>query len=100
MASEALTARQAADRLGVKVTTFYAWLGESDRGLFMLRGEPVTIAYFQSGRQGQGRIRIECHEVERLRAFMLVKPKRTHVRRPPVLQEKFPYITARLGRPD
>src|SRR5438034_1448548 len=48
------------------VATLYDWLQQSDQGLFVLRGQPVTIAYGQGGPQGQGRIRIAAREVARL----------------------------------
>jgi len=100
MTAELLTATQAAERLGVTVTTLYGWLAESDLGLFVLRGAPVTISYFQSGRQGQGRIRIEAEEVERLKELMLVRPRSVQPRRSPIRRQEFPLITVRLGRPD
>src|SRR5689334_23604664 len=67
------SAREAALRLGVTATTLYAWLGLSDRGLLVIRGHSVTIEYFQSGPRGQGRIRIDLAEVERLKDLMRVR---------------------------
>jgi hypothetical protein len=96
---ELLTAAQAARRLGISVTTLYDWLGLSDRGLFVLRGQPVTIDYFQGGRNGQGRIGIEAAEVARLRELMRVRPRPDLPRRPPVRRQVFPGITFPLGRP-
>lgn len=84
----------------VRVTTLYDWLGQSDRGLLIIRGQPVTIAYFQGGAQGQGRIRLEATEVERLRDLLRVRPQPVQARRPPTRPDTFPGITVPLGRPD
>ncbi len=100
MAEELLIAREAARRLGLAVTTLYDWLGQSDRGLLVIRGQPVTINYLQAGPQGQGRIRLEAGEVERLKELMRVRPQRSTPRQLPVRQESFPGITVKLGRPD
>lgn len=99
MADGLLTPKAAAERLGVSVPTIYDWLGQSDHGLLIIRGQPVTIRYFQGGPAGQGRIRIEAAEVERILAIMLVVPARRPARRalPPV--GRFPGITVPLGRP-
>src|SRR5437763_1715334 len=70
MAEELLSAREAARRLGIAVATLYDWLGRSDRGLLVLRGRPVTVGYLQGGPRGQGRIRVEAGEVERLRDLL------------------------------
>ncbi len=96
---EMLTPKQAASRLGVTTTTLYDWLGQSRRGLFVLRGRPVTVEFFQTGAKGQGRIRIVAREVERLLELMrvLVEPGRT--RRLPIRRDRFPGITVPLGRP-
>ena len=58
MPEELLSAREAARRLGVVVTTLYDWLGRSDRGRLVLRGRAVSVHYFQGGAQGQGRMLI------------------------------------------
>jgi hypothetical protein len=100
MGEELLTAREAARRLGVSPPTLYAWLGLSDRGLLVIHGAPVTIDYFQSGPAGQGRIRLEAAEVERVRGLMRVRPQPVIPRRPPVRRDAFPGITVPLGRPD
>ncbi len=100
MTEELLTAREAARRLGHAVATLYDWLGQSDRGLLVIRGQPVTINYLQAGPQGQGRIRLEAAEVERLKELMRVRPQRNPPRQLPVRQESFPGITVKLGRPD
>jgi len=100
MPVELLTAKEAAHHLGLAVATLYAWLGLSDRGLLVIRGEPVTINYLRGGRRGQGRIRIEASELERIKAFMRVKPRPLVARRTPTQpMEIYPGITVPLGRP-
>jgi transposase-like protein len=99
MPDELLSAREAARRLGVSATTLYAWLGLSDRGLLVIRGRPVTVSYLQGGPRGQGRIRIEAGEVERVKDQMRVTPEPARSRRPPVHRSHFPGITVPLGRP-
>ncbi|MBL8799780.1 MAG: DNA-binding protein [Planctomycetia bacterium] len=100
MSEEFLTAQEAARRLGSAVASLYDWLGQSDRGLLVIRGQPVTIDYLQGGAQGQGRIRIEAGEVERLKNLMRVRPQPLLPRRPPIRPSTFPGITVPLGRPD
>jgi hypothetical protein len=100
MSDELLSSREAARRLGITVTTFYDWLGQSDRGLLVIRGQRVSIHYLQGGPQGQGRIRIEAAEVERLKSLMRVHPEPLVPRRPRIRQDTFPGITVPLGRPD
>jgi hypothetical protein len=100
MVEELLTPREAAHQLGVTVTTLYDWLGQSDCGLLMIRGQPVTVEYFQGGPKGQGRIRIPRSEVERLHELMRVRPRHVHLRRPPIRREEYPGITVPLGYPD
>jgi hypothetical protein len=99
MAEVLLSAREAARRLGVAVPTLYDWLGRSDRGLLVIRGRPVTIDYLQGGPRGQGRIRIEAAEVERLMDLLRVRPAPARIRRPPATPARFPGITVPLGRP-
>ena len=94
-----LTVAVAAEQLGVTPTTLYDWLGQSDRGLLMLRGRSVTIQYFQGGPRGQGRIRIEAAEIDRIRELMRVVPQVYVPRRPPVPAVSYPGITVPLGRP-
>lgn len=94
-----LTPREAACRLGITATTLYDWLGRSRYGLLEIRGQRVTIDYLQGGPRGQGRIRIEGREVERLKELMRVKPQVAPVRRSPT-SRSFPGITVKLGRPD
>jgi hypothetical protein len=81
------------------VTTVYNWLGLSDRGLLVVRGQPVTVSYLQGGPRGQGRILIEAGEVERIKDQMRVTPKPVRARRPPIRRPAFPGITVPLGRP-
>src|SRR5438128_2620078 len=68
-----LTVNEGAQRLSIKPATLYHWLGLSDFGALVIRGQPITIAYFQGGPAGQGRIRIEACEIERIREAMRVK---------------------------
>jgi hypothetical protein len=100
MSGELLSSREAAQRLGITVATLYDWLGQSDRGLLVIRGQRVSINYLQGGPQGQGRIRIEADEVERLKNLMRVRPEPLVPRHPPIRQDTFPGITVPLGRPD
>ena len=100
MPDELLTIRQAAGRLGLTAPTLYDWLGRSDRGLLVVRGESVTVDYYQGGPGGQGRIRIPAREVERLLELTRVRPQPARQRRPPVRRDAFPGITVPLGRPD
>ncbi len=99
VADELLTAASAAARLGITVTTLYDWLGRSRIGELEIRGQRVTVDYLQAGGKGQGRIRIERGEVERLRELMRVRPQAVVVRMPPVKQLKWPGINVPLGRP-
>lgn len=98
--TDLLSPAQAGCRLGISVTTLYDWLGLSDRGLLVIRGQPVTIDYFQGGPQGQGRIRIEAAEVERVRELMRVRPQHLKPVRQRIPRQSFPGITVPLGRPD
>ena len=95
-----LSARDAAAMLGISVLTLYDWLSQSDAGKFEIRGQPITIRYYQGGRRGQGRIKIAAHEIERLREATQVRPRPQPKRRPPIKSQHFPGITVPLGRPD
>ena len=97
---ELLTAREAARRLGIATASLYDWLAQSDVGALAIRGQAVTVEYFQGGAKGQGRIRIEAREVERLRDLMRVRPHAPVERRPPPPLHRYPGINAKLGRPD
>lgn len=100
MSPELLTSEEAAHRLGISVLTLYDWLTQSDAGTFEIRGQAVTIAYFQGGRRGQGRIKIEVQEIERLLSLMRVAPKSQRTRNPPNSTPALQHITTKLGRPD
>lgn len=99
MSQSMLTVAQAASRLGISSTTLYDWLGQSDRRLLKIRGRQVTVSYFQGGPQGQGRIRIEAAEVERILELMKVVPAVAVPRRASRRTVCFPGITVPLGRP-
>ena len=78
--------------------TLYQWLGESDAGTLRIRGQPVTIAYYQTGAAGKGAIRIEVREIHRLKELLRVHPQLSVPRRRPM--QSFPGITVPLGRPE
>ena len=98
--NELLPAAEAAQRLGIATTSLYDWLAQSNEGVFTIRGQSVTIDYFQGGPKGQGRIRIEVSEVERLLSMMRVMPKPTVVRKKPAKKSVLRHITTKLGRPE
>ncbi len=100
IANELLSTIDAAQQLGISRATMYQWLADSNAGTLVIRGQPVTIDYFQSGPKGQGRIRIEPSEVRRLRELMRVRPQPARRRRPPTSQKHFPGITVELGVPN
>jgi len=87
-------------KLGISVSTLYDWLAQSNAGEFEIRGQSITIDYFQGGRRGQGRIQIYEAEIDRLKEAMRVVPQPQRRRRPPVQLRDFPGITVQLGRPD
>ena len=95
-----LSAKDAAQSLGISTVTFYDWLAHSDAGDFSIRGQRVTIDYLQGGPRGQGRIKIEATEIARLKDLMRVRPPAPRVRSPAYRCEPFPGITVRLGRPN
>jgi hypothetical protein len=97
---EFLPTKEAARRLGITVTTLYDWLGQSDHGLLVIRGQSVTIRYLQSGANGHGKIQIESSEIDRLRELMRVVPQKAIPRRHRPHSEQFPGITVPLGRPE
>jgi len=94
-----LSAAAAARRLGISRANLYAWLAQSNAGIFRLRGQTVSISYFQGGAEGRGRIWIELQEIERLRELMRVCPRPARKNSPPVQDTRFPGITVKLGRP-
>jgi len=99
MSDELLTAAEAAHRLGIMVTTLYDWLGRSRIGELEIRGRRVTINYLQAGPKGQGRIRIESAEIDRLRDLMRVPTLPVVRRAPRTTPTTWPGITVPLGRP-
>jgi hypothetical protein len=99
MSDNLLMVDEAARRLGISTATFYGWLAQSNAGTLRIRGQPVTVAYFQGGPQGQGRIRIEAEEVVRLNELMRVQPYPAIPRALPARRQYFPGITVKLGRP-
>jgi hypothetical protein len=99
MEDELLTTRQAAQRLGISTASLYGWLAQSNAGTFVLQGQPTTIDYLQGGARGQGRIKIEAGEIERLRDLMRVRPRPLPLRRPAIHEAQYPGITVKLGRP-
>jgi hypothetical protein len=99
VADELLTAAEAARRLGIRVTTLYDWLGRSRIGQLEIRGQRVTIDYLQGGARGQGRVRIEAAEIDRLRELMRVRPLPAVPRVPPTKSMQWPGITVPLGKP-
>ena len=100
MSDGLLSTNEAAQRLGVSRATMYQWLADSDAGALVIRGYPVTVDYYQGGRKGQGRIKIEAREVERLKEAMRVRPRPARQRRPPRIRRHYPGITVELGDPD
>lgn len=100
MSEELLSTTEAARRLGISRASLYDWLGQSNAGQFALRGQSVTIQYLQGGARGQGRIKIEAQEVERLKDVMRVRPRPATARRASAPQNHFPGITVKPGRPD
>ncbi|MGE3806358.1 MAG: DNA-binding protein [Gemmataceae bacterium] len=95
-----ITAREAAQRLGIATATLYHWLQLSNAGAFVIRGQLTTINYFQGGRRGQGRILIDETELERLKECMRVVHRGPVSRRPPARSGNYPGINVPLGRPD
>ena len=95
-----LSTSDAAQRLAISRATIYQWLAESDAGTLAIRGQPVTVDYLQGGPNGQGRIKIEAKEVERLKDLMRVRPQAIQSPRRPRQPAIYPGITVKLGRPD
>lgn len=91
---------QAARRLGISVSTLYGWLRQSNAGVFEIRGQQVTIAHYQTGGRGQGRIRIDSGEIDRLLSLMRVSPQPNAPRKRPTKKPGLRHITAKLGHPD
>ena len=99
MSGVLLSPKQASEHLGIAVATLYDWLGQSDWGVLQIRGQPATIGYYQGGPRGQGRIRIDELEVERIRELMRVIPQAPHKANSPLVRDRFPGIKVPLGRP-
>ena len=99
MTGELIAACEAARRLGISRASLYDWLAQSDASVLVIRGQPVTIDYLQGGAKGQGRIKLEAEEIERLKDLMRVRPCLPHQRRAPIKQETYPGIIVKLGRP-
>ena len=99
MSDDLLSTNEAAQRLGISRATMYQWLAESDAGALVIRGQPITIDYLQGGAKGQGRIKMESEEVERLKDLMRVKPRIRTSRHLPTCVQSYPGITVELGRP-
>lgn len=100
MGDRLLNTAEAAQELGIAVASLYDWLAQSDVGSFEIRGQSMTIDYFQGGRRGQGRIQIEAAEIERLKEAMRVRPQPKRKRRRPIKPMSYPGINVPLGRPD
>lgn len=99
MAEELASAQEAARRLGISVASVYDLLRQSDQGTLVIRGESATINYLQGGPRGQGRIKLEVSEIERLKELMRVRPSPSRRRSPPIRERIFPGINVPLGRP-
>jgi len=99
MPDELLSTMDAARRLGISRASLYDWLNRSDAGTLILQGQPVTIDYFQTGAKGQGRIKIEAREIERLKELMRVHPRPSRPRPPAIPPRVYPGITVKLGYP-
>jgi hypothetical protein len=100
MADNLLSTSEAAYRLGISRTSLYEWLAQSDAGTLIIRGQPVTVDYLQGGPNGQGRIKIEAKEVERLKDLMRIRPQAIQSPQRPRQPAIYPGITVKLGRPD
>lgn len=100
MKTTLIPSANAADLLGIAVQTLYEWLSQSDAGEFQIRGQKVTIDYFQGGSRGQGRIRLSEAEINRLIQLMRVQPKPILQRRTQTSKRTLQHITTRLGRPE
>lgn len=99
MADDLLSANEAAQQLGISTTSLYAWLAQSDACALVIRGQKVAINYLQGGAKGQGRIKIEAKELDRIKDLMRVRPQPISRRQPPLKTDSFPGITVKLGRP-
>lgn len=98
--TDLLSAKESAQELGVTVATLYGWLGLSRHNMLEIRGQRITVNYFQGGPKGQGRILIEAREVARLKEAMRVTSVAMPPRRTPIRYEAYPGIVVAIGRPD
>ena len=98
--SHLLSAQETAERLGIAISTLYDWLSQSDYGQLVIRGQSVSVDYFQGGSRGEGKIQIEVAEVERIKDLMRVKPKLAPRQRTVSRHPRLPHIRGPLGRPD
>jgi hypothetical protein len=99
MVGELLTVADSARLLGISPATLYDWLGRSRRGLLVIRGQRITIEFFQTGPKGQGRIKIALDELDRVRDLLRVRSVAVPVRKSPTRRHAYPGITVALGRP-
>ena len=95
-----LSSADAAELLGISTLTLYDWLSKSDVGELQIRGQQVTIDYFQGGKRGQGRIKIDEREVLRLLDLMRVHPRSQMPRKKLQPKQEHRHITTSLGRPE
>ena len=95
-----LSSADAAELLGISTLTLYDWLSKSDVGGLQIRGQQVTIDYFQGGKHGQGRIKIDEREVLRLLDLMRVHPRSQMPRKKLQPKQEHRHITTSLGRPE
>lgn len=100
MSSELLTTEEAARRLAISRATLYDWMRQSNGGSFAIRGQAVSIDYYQGGGKGQGRIKIEAEEIERLLSLMRVAPMPAQKLIRPTKKQPLRYINVKLGRPE
>ena len=99
MPENLIAAHEAASRLAMSVTSLYDWLSLSDQGMLVIRGQRATIHYFQGEPRGQGRIKLEVAEIERIKELMRVRPRHSRQGLAPIRHDAFPGITVPLGRP-
>jgi hypothetical protein len=99
MSKKLFATQEAASRLGMAVASLYDLLSQSDQGTLVIRGQPATINYLQGGPRGQGRLKLEASEIERIKELMRVRPGHSRQRSASIRRNAFPGITVPLGRP-